>query len=197
MPEFDPKPVVLEGRHIRLEPLRDEHIPELWRAADDDEIWAYRGQRPRREAEYAELLRETLTGPAWGKQVAWVTRRKADGLVLGSTRYFRISPPNRSLEIGWTSLSREGRRTAANTEAKSLQLRHAFETLGAIRVSFGVDERNARSRAAVERIGATFEGVLRRDTVLRDGYVRSSVIYGITDADWPSVKRRLERLMAR
>lgn len=117
--------------------------------------------------------------------------------VVGSTRFLNIRPEHRSLEIGWTWLGQEWQRTAVNTEAKLLLLSHAFERLGCVRVEFKTDARNERSQQALERIGATREGVMRNHMIVQGNYVRDSVYFSIIDSDWLSVKERLQRLKDR
>src|SRR5260221_8026378 len=119
------------------------------------------------------------------------------GEIIGSTRYASIDTENRRLEIGWSWIAPRFQRTAATTEAKQLLLTHAFETLGAIRVEFKTDAFNARSRAAIVRLGAVEEGTFRRHRILANGRVRETVYYSITDGDWPAAKARLERLIGR
>ncbi len=117
--------------------------------------------------------------------------------VVGSTRYLNIRPQHRALEIGWTWLGREWQRTSANTETKLLLLTHAFEKLGAVRVEFKTDGRNLRSQRALERIGATMEGVLRQHMIVQGNYRRDSVYFSVIDRDWPTVKERLQLLRSR
>jgi len=196
-PSFDPRPVTLAGRHVRLEPLREEHAAELFAAASEPDIWRYLPKPPPTSIDdIRALIREALDQQVLGTQVPWLTRRASDGRVLGSTRFLNIDRADRGLEIGWTFLSAEGRRTSANTAAKYLQLRHAFEDLGALRVALATDARNDRSRQAIQRIGATPEGVLRKDRILPDGHVRSTVVFSIVDDEWEDVKRELEARLA-
>jgi RimJ/RimL family protein N-acetyltransferase len=129
--------------------------------------------------------------------VGWATVRQADGRVVGSTRFLDLRRPNRGLEIGWTWIDPQAQRTGVNTEAKFLMLRHAFEDLGAIRVQLKTDERNLRSRTAIARLGASFEGILRKYQARFDGYVRNTAMFSITAEDWPAVKARLEGMLAR
>ncbi|MGH6631190.1 MAG: GNAT family N-acetyltransferase, partial [Burkholderiales bacterium] len=140
---------------------------------------------------------DTLRAQSAGSDVAFATVRQSDGRVMGSTRFLEIRRPHRSLEIGWTWLAPEAQRTALNTEAKYLMLRHAFEALGAERVQLKTDARNARSRQAILRLGAVEEGTLRKYQTRFDGYVRDTVIFGITAAEWPAVKTRLKDRLAR
>lgn len=198
-PPFLVVPVALAGTAVRLDPLRQEDAAALFAAgAGEPGIWTYLGRpAPRSAGEFAEYISFALTEQAAGRHLPWLTRSGLDGGAVGTTRYAHIDPANRSVEIGWTMLVADARRTAINTEAKLLQLRHAFDTLGALRVWLQTDERNARSRAAILRIGARFEGVHRRDRILHDGSVRSSAVYAITDQEWPDAAVRLERMLGR
>lgn len=194
---FDPRPVVLEGRHVRLEPLRVEHAGELYAALSDPDVWTWVGDpAPRGPGDLERYIRAALDGLIRGDQVPWLTRRRADGLALGTTRYGAISRPDRSLEIGWTMLGAAGRRTPANTEAKYLQLRHAFDDLGAIRVWLKTHAKNERSQRAIERIGAKREGLIRNERIRPwDGQVRDAVYYSIVDREWPETRERLLSLL--
>lgn len=197
--EFDPKPVLLEGRHVRLEPLSPAHAGGLFAASRDPDIWTYLPV-PQFESvdEVQRWIDESLQAQRNGTDVPFATVRSTDGRVVGSTRFLDIRRPHRALEIGWTWLAPEAHRTAINTEAKYLMLRHAFEQLGAVRVQLKSDVRNQRSRNAMLRIGAVFEGILR-DHMIRvyDGYVRSSSMYGFTREDWITAKPRLEAMLSR
>ena len=194
---FDPRPVVLEGRHVRLEPLRMEHAGELFPVLDDDDAWTYAGWRPRGTRDLARYVRNALDQQVLGRQLPWITRRLPDGAAIGTTRFGAIDRPGRSVEIGWTVLGPSARRTAANTEAKYLQLTHAFEDLGALRVWLKADVRNERSRRAILRIGATEEGIIRNERILPDGRVRDAAYHSILDREWPAVRDRLLRLLCR
>jgi len=197
-PEFDPRPVTLRGTHVRLEPLRREHATELFPVAHDDDIWRLMlVPMPRDVSELERWIGAALEEQILGKAVAFVTRRASDGLPVGSTRFLHIDRANKTAEIGWTFLGRDARRTVANTEAKFLQLRHLFDDLGAHRVWLQTDKLNERSQRAMERIGAIKEGEHRDDRISHDGRIRTSVVYAITRADWPSVRERLRGLLAR
>jgi RimJ/RimL family protein N-acetyltransferase len=189
---FDPKPVLLEGRHVRLEPLEHRHLPALAAAARDPEVFQFFLTPPLGTvAEMGKWLEERLSGQATGAEVAWATVRMTDNRLVGATTFLDIRRANRGLEIGNTWLAKEAQRTPVNTEAKLLQLTHAFEKLGAWRVQLKTDERNARSRAAILRLGCTFEGVLRKYQARYDGYVRNTALYSLIAEDWPAVKARL------
>jgi N-acetyltransferase len=195
---FDPQPVFLEGRHIRLEPLASRHAEGIFAASRDAGIWTYLLIAPfTTVSDVEKWMTEALAQQAAGAEVAFATVNKSDGRVVGSTRFLDIRRPHRSLEIGWTWLAPEAQRTAVNTEAKYLMLRHAFETWGALRVQLKTDERNARSRAAIARLGAVFEGILRNYQTRFDGYVRNTAMFSITAAGWPAVKAGLEAKLAR
>lgn len=195
-PEFDPRPVTLRGEDVVLAPLRAEHAAELYGAVREPDIWTWLGTPPPASvADVERYVRTALDLQIRGQHMPWVTRRASDGAVIGTTRYGAIDRPNRSVEIGWTMLTASARRTAANTEAKYLQLRHAFE-LGAVRVWLKTDVRNERSRGAIERIGAKLDGVIRSERILSNGTVRDACYYSIVEREWPEARRRLEALLA-
>jgi len=197
-PAFDPRPVTLAGAHVRLEPLHREHAPELLRVAQDEDIWRLMlVAMPRNLADMQRFIGAAMEEQTLGNQVAFLTRRTSDGAAIGTTRFLHVDRGNHTAEIGWTFLGREARRTVANTEAKYLQLRHLFDELGAQRVWLQTDKLNERSQRAIERLGAVEEGELRDDRLSFDGRIRTSVVYGITRADWTGVKERLRGLLAR
>lgn len=191
---FEIAPVTLEGTHVRLEPLAEHHAPGLFAVGQAAEGWAY---MPRpcfgSEADCRAWVAEALAAP---DQLPFAIIERRGNRPVGSSRYLAIRPAHRGLEIGWTWLGRDWQRTPVNTEAKLLLLTHAFETLGAIRVEFKTDERNARSQAALERIGARREGVLRQHMIVQNGYLRNSVYFSILDSEWPLVKAGLEAKLA-
>ena len=190
---FDPRPVVLEGRHVKLVPLVPEQAAALWEAGRDPEIFRWYLTPPfARLADVEHWVADARRAQESGGEVAWVTIRQADGKVVGSTRYLDIRRPHRTLEIGSTWLAPDAQRTAINTEAKFLQLRHAFEVLGAVRVQLKTDSRNTASRRAIARLGAVEEGTLRKYQTRFDGYVRDTVMFSITADEWPVVRAGLE-----
>ena len=188
-------PITLEGRVVRLEPLDERHIPDLAVAGVDESTWRYMpyGQVVTVDR-MATFVRQTIAKHADGTEAPFAVVLRATGRAVGMTRYLDIRPAHRGLEIGGTWYAPEHRRTVLNTECKLLLLTHAFDTLDAIRVQLKTDERNAASRRAIERIGATFEGILRENMILADGVRRSTAYYSILSREWPSVKDRLERL---
>ena len=220
---FAPRPLVLTGRHVRLVPLTRGHLEPLLAAGTDPELWRwmprpYFADRALASAWVDAALAEMDAGRA----VVFATcaprgeeahdagdvgdAGNADGergtgdaawQPVGSTRFFDIQPEHRALEIGWTWIGTPWQRSAVNTEAKLLMLTHAFEALGALRVQLKTDSRNARSRAAMERIGCQFEGVLRNHMLLPDGSHRHSAFYSVIADDWPQCKAHMEGLLAR
>ena len=196
-PDFDPRPVTLEGGHVRLEPLRMEHAAELFAAGDEDDIWLAVVPRPVGLAGYEQYVRWALDQTVLGQQLPFVVRRMADGEIVGTTRYAHIDPPNHTLEIGYTWYGKGARRTAVNTEAKLLLFTHAFETLQANRVWLQTDKRNERSQNAMARLGAVREAELRSERILADGRLRTSVVFSVIREDWPATKAHLEGSLRR
>ena len=194
---LDVRPVVLQGTHVRLEPLAPEHLDGLMAAGADASIWTWMLVHPRTRDEFAAYLDGALAAAATGSELPFATVAAATGEVLGSTRLLNIEPASRRVEIGWTWLSPRAQRTPVNTECKYLLLRHCFETLGCLRVELKTDGRNGRSRAAIARIGATEEGTLRRHQLTQHGFVRDTVYFSILDDEWPAAKLRLEAMLAR
>ena len=197
-PSFDPRPKTLVGQHVRLEPLHREHAVELFPVAHEEDIWKlFLVPMPREVADLERWIDAGLEEQILGNQVFFITRRQSDGAPIGSTRFLHVDRANKTAEIGWTFLGKDARRTAANTEAKLLQLRHLFDDLGANRVWLQTDKLNERSQRAMERIGAKKEGEMRDDRISHDGRIRTSVVYGITRADWTTVHGRLQELLRR
>jgi RimJ/RimL family protein N-acetyltransferase len=194
---MDIRSVTLAGRSVRLEPLQTSFAEELFPHADEPEIWRF---MPYGEVSSVDALRavivDLLGRQAKGTDLCFVTIAQSSGRPIGMTRFMNIDRANRGLEIGGTWLGRAHRRTPANTEAKYLMLRHAFEACGCIRVQIRTDVRNERSQRAVERLGFVREGVLRKNMIMPDGHHRSSVFYSVIDDEWPSIRTRLESLLA-
>jgi len=194
------EPVTLEGRVVRLEPLDRSHVDGLTTAAAEDRsTYGYTWVPDGRQGS-AEYVTQALAEHAAGNHLPFAVRSLATGAVVGSTRFLDIGcwdgPSPTVAEIGHTWYSASAQRTAVNTEAKHLLLTHAFETWGAVRVSLKTDARNARSRAAIERIGGRFEGVRRAHMKAADGGVRDTAYFSITAEEWPDVKAGLERRLS-
>jgi N-acetyltransferase len=188
------EPLTLEGRHVRLEPLLLSHQDALIEAASDGELWTLPYTIVPSKETIAEYIGNTLQAQEQGREQPFTIFDKARNAIVGSTRYTEINEANRKLEIGYTWLARSAQRTAINTEAKYLLLKHAFEYLKCVRVELVTDVLNERSRAAILRIGAKQEGVLRNHMIMPNGRIRDSVCFSIIEAEWPGVK---ERLLAR
>jgi len=187
-----PSPVTLTGRTIRLEPLSPAHGPSLAELAKDAEIFRWFTISLASPTAFEKWMADAFAAQAAGTAIPFATIRIADGRVIGSTRFMSISEHDRRYEIGSTWLTLSAQRTAANTEAKYLMLRHAFETFGARRVELKTHVRNDKSRRAIERLGAVFEGTHRNHMLMPDGTMRDSVWYSITDTEWPAARARLE-----
>ena len=198
MADMEVKPVVLTGKHVRLEPMTEEHIPGLTEIGAGQTFWDFMLYgNINTEDDMRNWVRDIRSRAEKGTDLPFVAIHLASGRVAGATRYLNIMPRDRGLEIGGTWYGQEFQRTPVNTECKYLLLRHAFEDLGCIRVQLKTDRRNERSQRAIERIGAVKEGVLRNHMILPDGRYRDSVFYSILDTEWPAVKKRLEEMMGR
>jgi RimJ/RimL family protein N-acetyltransferase len=206
-------PFVLEGRHARLEPLSEDHVPGLAAAAAEDRSSFTYTWVPHGTAEAAEYVRSALAEHARGRALPWAVRRLADGRILGSTRYLDMEvlasfgepapapsddrPPS-VLEIGNTWYAASAQRTFVNTDVKLALLGHAFDVWGVLRVTLKTDARNSASRTAIERIGGRFEGVRRAHMPATDGTVRDSAYFSIVRDEWPAVRAALvDRLAVR
>lgn len=189
-------PITLEGQLVRLEPLVPTHEESLIAAAGDGELWNSIVTIVPSRAEMAAYIASALNAQARGRELPFVIIRKPSGQVVGTTRFYDIEPIDRRVEIGYTWLATSAQRTAVNTEAKLLLLTHAFEALRCIRVSFVTDVLNQQSRAAILRLGAKEEGVLRNHMVMPSGRYRDSLCLSIIEAEWPEVKARLEAKLA-
>jgi RimJ/RimL family protein N-acetyltransferase len=184
----------LEGELVRLEPMAREHEDGLWEASRDERTWAWLSiLRPRTRAEMKEFVDAALASAAAGAELPLVTIRRADGRVVGSTRFLALRPEHRSVEIGWTWLHPDAWGTGINVEAKLLMLEHAFERLGCLRVELKTDARNERSRGAMAALPARFEGVHRKHMLVRGGERRDSAWYSVLDDEWPAVRANLRR----
>ena len=184
--------VVLEGEHVRLEPMRQEHAGPLAAVGLDPSLWQWTTFVVHTLEEMEEYVARTIAARGAGAELPYVTIDRASGRVVGSTRYMNIDRANRRVEIGSTWVTPEFQRTPVNTEAKYLMFRHAFETLRCIRVELKTDSLNQRSRAAIERVGAREEGTFRNHMIVWNGRLRHSVYYSVIEEEWPRVKAMLE-----
>jgi RimJ/RimL family protein N-acetyltransferase len=189
--------VPLEGELVALEPLRAEHAEELWAAAQADEIWAWLAHLNASRERFAEWFAASLSATEADREGVFAARRRETGKLVGSSRYLNVRRPDRVVEIGWTWFNPSAWGSGVNVETKLLQLDHAFETLGAIRVEFKTDARNERSRGAIAAIPAQFEGVLRNHKTVPDVGVRDTAYYSVIDAEWPAVRAALRSRLGR
>jgi RimJ/RimL family protein N-acetyltransferase len=192
--EFRVDPAVtLEGRGVRLEPLRREHEAHLRAAAADGELWKLHFTWVPEPENTLAYIEAALADRERGTRVPWVVRELSSGRIIGSTSYHDIIPAVRRVEIGYTWYARSWQRTRVNSACKLRLLEHAFDTLGCTVVGLRTDNLNSRSQAAIERLGARKDGVIRRQALRRDGTIRDTVMYSITEEEWRGGIR--ERLM--
>lgn len=190
-------PVALEGEGVRLEPMRPDHAEGLARACADGRLWELWFTSVPRPQAMATHVGDFLARQASGEAVPMVVVRRDDGEVLGQTSFCNIDPATPRAEIGYTWYAASAQRTAVNTEAKLLMLSHAFEARGCIAVEFRTHWFNQRSRAAIARLGARQDGVLRNHQRLPDGSFRDTVVFSIIESEWPAVKRNLMHRLGR
>ena len=189
-------PIILEGMHARLEPIAPKHAEDLFSMSRSTELWEFLVAPPiQTEGEMRSWIEKAVKQTQAGTQIWFAIIRRTDNRAVGVTSYLNISHADRGVEIGGTWLSTEVWRTAINTECKYLLVRHAFETLGCIRVQLKTDERNLRSQRAIARLGAVKEGTLRKYQVTHTGHQRNTVMFSIIDSEWPAVKARLEGML--
>lgn len=193
---IDPQPVTLEGKFVRLEPPSLAQTDDLYASSQFPEIWEWwLSPPPQSRQEMQASIEQSIAGMEKGDRIWFTMIRRADDRAVGVTSYLNIQRYDGCLEIGGTWLTPLAWRTSINTESKYLLLKHAFENLGCVRVQLKTDERNTRSRRAIERLGAKPEGVLRKYQMLANGFHRNSAMYSILDNEWANVKVRLEQFM--
>ena len=188
-------PVTLEGRHVRLAPLSQAHHADLTAVGLEEELWRWIPTPVRTPEEMSAYIATALDEHARGVSLPFALIEKASGRAIGSTRYGNIDRAHHRVEIGWTWVAPAWQRTAINTETKYLLLRHAFETLGCIRVELKTDSLNERSRAAILRIGAREEGTFRNHMITASSRIRHTVYFSVLDSEWPAVKSSLQSRM--
>lgn len=187
--------VTLEGPRVRLEPLSQRHLPGLKEAIEDGQLWEIPVTFVPHPEGLGGFLDDAEAAFLAGRELTFATVDSRSGRVLGSTRFRCIEPMHRRLEIGFTFLAASAQRTHVNTEAKYLMLRHAFEVWRCHRIELLTDERNAKSRQAIQRLGAQQEGLLRAHMVMRDGFIRNSVLFSVVAVQWPEVGAALRAKM--
>ncbi|MFC3195272.1 GNAT family N-acetyltransferase [Marinicella sediminis] len=182
----------LKGQHVRLEPLQESHLPGLKMAVEDGQLWQLMVTSVPHPDQLSGFFQQAGKEQQAGVSRVYSTIEQATGQVIGSTRFLNTNWSHGRTEIGFTFIAQSHQRTAINTEAKYLMLGHAFEDLGFKRVAFRTDHLNQRSRRAIERLGAKYEGLLRNHMVMADGRVRDTVVYSIIAHEWPGIKSFLE-----
>ena len=192
-------PLTLEGSVVRLEPIRRDHAGDFFEIAKNalDDIFEWIPYRVKTREDFQRLVEKAFDEQKRGESIVFATVERGSGRVIGSTRYMNIDRVNRRVEIGSTWIAPPWQRTAVNTEAKYLMLRHAFEVWKCFRVELKTDALNQKSRNAILRIGAKEEGTLRRHVITWTGRVRDSVYYSILDSEWPEAKAKLEAMLTR
>ncbi|MGP6422078.1 GNAT family N-acetyltransferase [Pseudomonas putida] len=186
----------LQGPRILLRPLQYSDADALLRAAADGELWNLTVTVVPSASTIDSYLKKALDGRDAGTVMPFVIVLKDSGEVIGSTRFWKIDPMNRKLEIGSSWIAARWQKSFVNTEAKYLMLRHAFEVLDCVRVQFTTDENNQKSRNAILRLGAQQEGIVRHERIMPDGRKRNSVRFSIIDDEWPQVRKALEQKLA-
>jgi N-acetyltransferase len=191
-------PVTLEGSVVRLDPIRREHAELFWDVAKNEmeDIFRWIPYSVKTQEDFSRLVDKAFAEQERGESIVFATTEKSTGRVIGSTRFMNIDRVNRRVEIGSTWIAPAWQRTAVNTEAKYLMLRHAFEIWKCMRVELKTDALNQKSRNAIRRIGAKEEGTLRRHLVTWSGRVRDTVYFSVLDDEWPLVKTKLEARLA-
>lgn len=191
------QPITLTGAHVLLLPLSLEHLDGLCAVGLGEELWKWVPMRVLDRQAMREYVELALDEQRRGVSVPFTTTLKDTGEIVGCTRYANISVRDSRLEIGWTWIGKPWQRSPVNTEAKYLMLRHAFEVLGCTRVELKTDGLNEKSRAAILRIGAKQDGILRKHTMTYSGRIRDTVYFSILDDEWPAVKAGLEAKLHR
>jgi len=189
--------ITLTGTTVELRPLQREHSAALVQAAADGQLWNLKVTNvpgPDTVEKYVDIA---LAGREAGTMMPFVIVRRDTGEIVGSTRFWKVDRVNRKLEIGHTFISQSVQKSGVNTEAKLLLLTHAFEVMDCVRVQFTTDELNEKSRAAILRLGALQEGIVRHERIMPDGRKRNSVRFSIIDPEWPQVKAGLLARLAR
>jgi RimJ/RimL family protein N-acetyltransferase len=183
----------LVGRYVALEPLTLDHLSALCEVGLDEDLWRWTTSQVRSADDMRRWVEQALALRDAGSALPFATVERATGRVVGSSRFANMEPAHRRVEIGWTWVARPWQRTPINTEAKLLMLTHAFHALGCVRVELKTDALNARSRAAIARLGAVEEGTLRRHMITESGRVRDTVYFSVLDDEWPAVRAGLAR----
>jgi N-acetyltransferase len=192
-----PLTACLEGPLVILEPLEERHREELWEAAQDPRIWEWLAHLGEDRGLFDGWFDISLEVTAEDREGVFAIRRRADGAVVGSSRFMAVRRSDRVVEIGWTWFNPSAWRTGVNLETKLLMLGYAFDQLDCVRVELKTDARNERSRNAIAALPAQFEGVFRKHMIVPDVGQRDSAYYSVVDEEWPQVRANLERRLGR
>jgi len=190
------EPIILEGRHVRLEPIAMEHIDALWEVGQHESLWRLNPMTVKSREDMRRYVEMALADQTRGVALPFVTVELSSDKVVGSTRFGNIDVANRRAEIGWTWITPAFQRTVVNTEAKFLMLTHAFEVWQCIRVELKTDVLNEKSRNAIKRLGAKEEGIFRHHVICDTGRIRDSIYFSILETEWESVKANLTSKLA-
>jgi len=190
------EPIILEGRHVRLEPIAMEHIGALWEVGQHESLWRLNPMTVKSREDMRRYVEMALADQTRGVALPFVTVELSSDNVVGSTRFGNIDVANRRAEIGWTWITPAFQRTVVNTEAKFLMLTHAFEVWQCIRVELKTDVLNEKSRNAIKRLGAKEEGIFRHHVICDTGRIRDSIYFSILETEWESVKANLTSKLA-
>jgi len=190
-------PIHLSGIYVTLEPLTQEHLPEIQSAVADGELWKLFFTSVPAPENVQQWLVAALDMQQQQTAIPFAIRDNASGKIVGSTRYWKMETHNKRLEIGHTWYAKSAQRTGVNTECKLLLLTHAFEVFNCIAVEFRTDYFNHKSQAAIERLGAKRDGLLRNHTIMPDGRIRDTVVYSILEHEWPGVKKNLQYMQSK
>jgi len=196
-PKLSPLATELSGSLVVLEPLDERHREELWEAAQDVRIWEWLAHLDEDRDLFDRWFELSLEATAEDREGVFAIRRRADDVVVGSSRFMAVRRPDRVVEIGWTWFNPSAWRTGVNLETKLLMLGYAFEDLGCVRVELKTDARNERSRNAIAALPAQFEGVFRKHMIVPDVGQRDSAYYSVIDDEWPQVRDNLLRRLGR
>jgi RimJ/RimL family protein N-acetyltransferase len=189
--------ILLEGDLVVLEPLEEGHEEALWRAAQGRETWCWLPHVATTRKRFDEWIAESIEATDADREGVFAIRDRRRAEIVGSSRYLNVRPADRCVEIGSTWLNPSAWRTGVNVETKLLMLRHAFETLGCVRVELKTDARNQRSRAAMAALPARFEGVMRNHMIVTDVGLRDSAYFSVIEEEWPEVRANLHRRLSR
>jgi RimJ/RimL family protein N-acetyltransferase len=192
-----PLTATLQGALVTLEPLAEEHRDGLWAAAQPDEIWTWLADLNKNRDYFDAWFDATLASNAAGETGAFAVRRAGDGELVGSSRYMGVRRDDRVVEVGWTWFNPSVWATGVNVETKLLMFTRAFETLGCVRVELKTDARNERSRGAMTRLPAHFEGIMRKHMIVPGVGQRDSAYFSVIDDEWPAVRAALQARLAR